>query len=345
MRATILYGPNDLRIEEVDVPSLGPHEVLIKVMADGICPTGLHAVRNGVQWGAPPGVRFPGFPGHEFGGEVVEVGRSVKGVKVGDKVVGDLILRCGRCHYCRTGRGNLCENLDRLGYFSWAGYVKTLDDQTYRIPDGISYEEAAFTEPLACVLHGNRRANIPPGGNVVIIGAGPIGQLHLQLAKNISGARVIVSDPIEKRLKIARSLGADEIVRPDKEDMTKRVKELTEGKGADSVVVTIGNAKAQEESLQLVRKAGTVLFFAGIHGFGVPSSSINPNLIHYGEVDIRGSFDKTPEEFRCALKLIGLGTVKVKPLVSHMLPLDRVMEGLNMAEGKSGLKIMIHPNE
>jgi L-iditol 2-dehydrogenase len=341
MRATALYGPSDLRVEEFDVPKLGPHEVLVKVVADGVCPSGVHAVRNGVQWG-PPGVKMPGFPGHEFSGDVVEVGDSVEKIKVGDRVVSDLILRCGRCYYCRTGRQNLCVAKGRLGYYSWAEYIKTIDYQTYKISDDTSYEEAAFTEPLACALHGNLRANIPPGGNVVIIGAGPMGLLHLQLAKNLSGARVIISDLVDGRLKIAKSLGADEASKPN-EGLTEKVMEISEGRGADSVIVTVGNPKVQEESIKLVASGGTVLIFAGIHTLGEPATTINPNKIHYGDVDLRGSFDKTADEFVRALKLIELGVVDTKPLVTHRFSLDEVMKAIDAAEKLEGLKVMIRP--
>ena len=343
MRATLLYGPNDLRVEEVEIPSLGPHEILVKVITDGVCPSGLHAVRSGIQWG-PPGVKMPGFPGHELSGEVVKVGESVEGINVGDRVVADLILRCGKCYYCRTSRNNLCINKGRLGYFSWAEYIKTIDYQTYKISDGISHEEAAFTEPLACALHGNKVANIPPGGNVVIIGAGPMGLLHLQLAKNLSGARVIISDFIERRLKIAKSLGADEVLKPD-EGLVGKVMEISEGEGANSVIVTVGSPEVQQGSMKLVANGGTVLLFAGIHVVGEPSMSVNPNKIHYGEVDLRGSFEKTSDEFLKALKLIELGVVKTKPLVSHRFPLDKVMEALDVAERLEGLKVMIHPQD
>ena len=143
MRATFLYGANDLRIEETDVPELKEHEVLVKVHANGICPSGLSSVRRGQQWG-PPGMRIPGVPGHEFAGEVVKLGPEVEGVSVGDRVAPNALMNCGRCHYCRIGRSNFCRRPNFLPYFGYANYVKAMDHVAYKIPKGVSYEEASF---------------------------------------------------------------------------------------------------------------------------------------------------------------------------------------------------------
>lgn len=342
MKATILYGPNDIRVEEVPVPKPGPHEVIIRVHVDGICPTGVHAIKLGKQWG-PPGVRIPGFPGHEFAGEVVAVGEHVKGIKVGDRVVAELLARCGTCYYCRIGKPNLCTNIRRTGYMSWAEYVKTYDFLTYKIPDHISYEEAAFTEPLACCLNGIEQANIRPGDDVLVVGAGPMGLLIAQLAKNVKGARVIVSDLLDTRLETARKLGIHATINPRKVNIVEKVKELTDGMGPNVVIVTVGDTKVQEESVKMVRPAGTVVFFAGVHISGEPLISVNSNFIHYGEVNITGAYDKTPEQFRRALKLITIGAIKVKPLISHRIPLDKIHEGIEIVDKRKGLKVMVYP--
>jgi len=344
MKATILYGPDDLRIEEVPVPELKPHEVLIKVVVDAICPTGVSAVKLGKQWG-PPNVKIIGMAGHEFSGTVVKVGEGVTNVKVGDRVVADTILRCGKCHYCRTGRDNLCPHKRTLGYLSWAEYIKTVDYQTYKIPENLTYEEAAFTEPVACVLHAFEHANIGPGYDVVIIGAGPMGLMHLQMAKNVGGARVIIADLIDARLEKAKELGADEVINPSKENLEDRVKELTEGRGADTVIVTVGIPEVEAQGVKLAGKGGTVLFFAGVHVHGEPEMILNPNKVHYDEVIVTGAFDKTAEQFKRALKLIGLGKIKVMPLVSHKFPFSKIHEAIETTAQHKGLKVLVYPSK
>lgn len=343
MKATILYGPDDIRIEEVNVPELGPHEVLIKVEVDALCPTGIHAIHLGQNW-APPGVRPPGMPGHEFSGTVVKVGSEVKNVKVGDRVVADTIIRCGKCYYCRIGRSNLCEHKRGLGYFSWAEYIKTIDYQTYKIPDHVSYEEAAFTEPLACVLNGFEKLNVKPGMTAVVVGSGPMGLLHLQMLKNAGGARVIVTDLIDERLQKAKELGADHTINVSKENAEEKVKELTDGRGADFVIVTVGNTKVQEEAVKYVAPLGTILLFAGVHMHGEPQMVINPNIFHYKEVNLTGSFDKTAEQFVRALKIIASGTVKVLPLVTHKFPFSKFREAIEVADKRKGLKVLMYPS-
>ncbi len=341
MKATILYGPGDLRLKEVNIPKIGPDEVLVKVVVDGLCPTGVNAVKKGIKWG-PPDAPSLGFPGHEFSGIVVKVGNNVKHLKEGDRVVADLIIPCGKCTFCRTGKHNLCPNNTGLGYFSWAEYIKTLGSQTYRFSDSTKFEEAAFTEPLSTVLHCIKRANIPFGGYLVVIGSGPMGLLHLQLAKRIVGARVIMLDLIDDRLKIAKRMGAYAVLKPS-EDLPEKIKELTGGEGVHSVIVTAGSTAAQESAFDLVSYGGTVVFFAGIHLVDKPTISVNPNFIHYKEVDIRGAFDKTKEEFVRALRLIEQGVLNIEHLVTHKFPLEKFMRAIEVYEKKEGLKIMIYP--
>lgn len=344
MKATILYGPDDLRIEEVDVPDVGPHEVLIKVEVDALCPTGIHAVHLGKQWG-PPGVKIIGMAGHEFSGTVVKVGDAVDNVKVGDRVVADTIIRCGRCYYCKIGKSNLCENKRNLGYLSWAEYIKTVDYQTYKIPDDLTFEEAAFTEPLACVLNGFEMLNAKPGKVAVVIGSGPMGLLHMQMLKYAGGVQVIITDLIEDRLKKAKELGADEVINITKEDPEEKVKELTNGKGADYVVVTVGNTKVQESAMKIVAPLGKVLLYAGVHVHGEPQMVINPNLIHYKEVQLMGSYDKTSEQFQRAINIIAQRIIKVMPLVSHKLPFSKLHEAIEIADKRKGLKVLVYPSK
>jgi L-iditol 2-dehydrogenase len=220
-----------------------------------------------------------------------------------------------------------------------------------RIPDHVSFEEASFCEPLACVINGNEATPMRLGDDVVIVGAGPIGLLHVQLAR-ARGARVIVSDPIAARLETARELGAHDTIlasspgAPDhadasREDPVARVKALTEGRGADAVIVAVGAGPAAQQGLEMAAINGRVNFFAGFY----PEVELpfDPNLVHYRQVIVTGSHDFTPHHFSAALKLITHGIVRVGPLISHRFVLDGVKDAFEMAASRGGLKSMVLP--
>lgn len=335
MRAAMIYGPYDLRIEEADRPTIDDEKVLIRVDACGICPSdvrGYAGTRKGTRG-------FPYIPGHEWVGHVIEIGRNVKDLKEGDRVVPDWRAVCGRCHYCRRGIFNYCSDLKRdavRGGFCDYGYA--IRTNLRLIPDNVSYEEACFTEPLACCINGMKRCEIQLGDDVVIVGSGPIGLMHLQLAKHL-GARVISCDIIGERLDKAKSLGADESIDSSKGDPIERVKELTEGRGADVVVVAVGGRKPIEEGMGMAGICGTVNLFAGTY----PPVTIecDPNDVHYKQLWVTGSHDYTPHDFTTALKLISNGAVRVRPLISHILPLEKTKEGFDTVAGQKGLKVII----
>jgi len=261
MRAAMIYGPYDLRIEEADRPTIGDDKVLIRVDACGICPSDVRGY-TGTRKGSHG---YPYIPGHEWVGHVVEVGRDVSGIKEGDRVVPDWRVVCGRCYYCRRGTFNYCSDLRRdaiRGGFCEYGYA--IRPNLRHIPVNVSYEEACFTEPLACCINGIKRCNIQVGDDVVVVGSGPIGLMHLQLAKHL-GARVISCDVIEERLGKAKGLGADESVNSLKDDPIERVKGLTEGRGANAVIVAVGGQKPIEQGLEMAGICGTVNLFAGTY--------------------------------------------------------------------------------
>jgi len=213
---------------------------------------------------------------------------------------------------------------------------------TQEIPPNITYEEAAVTEPLACVLHGIEKANIKLGDTVAIIGAGPIGLLHLQTAKKVGAEKIIISDLVDDRLQVAQELGANETVNAKREDPVEKIKRFTDGYGADVVIEAIGLPATWEQALKMVRKGGTVLEFGGCPpGTEV---TVGTELLHYGEVTMLGTFHATPAHFKKALNLIASGTVKVKPLITRHMKLDEINEAFEiLTTSKSELKIAIHP--
>lgn len=335
MKAALLYGVGDLRVGEAPRPEITqPDDVLIRVRACGICPSDLRAytgVRHGMR-------DTPYIPGHEWAGEIVAMGDAVKGFALGDRVAPSWRVVCGKCYYCTRGIYNYCENLQRRVRGGFAQYGVAAAESLHKIPDGVSYHAASFCEPLACCINGSLYSMIGFGDDVVIVGAGPIGLMHAQLAK-IQGARVIVSEFFEERLAKAKELGADELIYAGQEDPVARVKELTEGRGANVVIVAVGAPKALQQALDMAGINATVNYFAGTY----PPTTIplDPNLVHYKQIRLTGSHDYTPQHFRSAMRFVSLGMVKVEPLISHVLPLEQVKEGFDIVAGQKGLKVMV----
>ncbi len=335
-KSAVLYGPKDVRIEDITLKRIDPKQALIKIMACGVCPTDVRSY-TGLRK-----VEYPRGLGHEWVGEIVELGSEFSGFNIGDRVAADWRVVCGRCYYCRKGIFNYCQRTrNELVNGGFREYGLGIASNLRIIPENLSYEEAVFVEPLACCINGNRNTNISFGDDVLILGSGPIGMLHIQLAKN-NGARVIVSDPIEERLEIAKSLGADDTINPKKEDVVKCVLDMTEGRGANAVIVAVGNPDAAKLGIDVSAICGTVNFFAGIY----PSSNIDfdPNIVHYKQLTITGSHDFTPHDFTMALKLMEYGIVKVKPIISHVIPLDDISSAFEIVANQKGLKVVVKMN-
>jgi len=342
MKAALLYGVKDLRVETIDKPKVGPGEALVKVKAATTCGTDIKIFQRGYVSGV---IHYPTVFGHEWAGDVVEVGEGVSWLEKGMRVRGGNSAPCLRCKMCEKGNYNLCENMMWL-WGAYAEYVKVparmVIINMQEIPSHISYEEAAIAEPLACVLHGIEEARVKMGDTVAIIGAGPIGLLHLLTAKKMGAGKVIISDLVDERLQVAQQLGAEETVNAKKEEPVERVRRLTGGYGADVVIEAIGLSATWEQALRMVRKGGTVLEFGGCP----PGTeiSVRTELLHYGEVTILGTFHATPAHFKRALGLIASGAISVEPLVTRKMKLDEIKDALEiLTTSKSDLKIAILP--
>jgi L-iditol 2-dehydrogenase len=291
---------------------------------------------------------LPHTPGHEWAGVVVALGEPTgsgardgarPAIEVGQRVVADWRQVCGECYQCRRGVFNYCENLQHGVRGGFAGYGIAPLAQLRAIPDNVSFEQASFTEPLACVIQAHGYTEIGLGDDVVIVGAGPIGLLHLQIVRH-RGARVIVSDPIAARLEKARELGAHDTIDASAMDAVARVKELTEGRGANAVIVAVGGAEPIHQGLHMAAINGWVNAFAGT--YPPAEMPVDPNLIHYRQVRFTGSHDFTPHHFTTALKLIQYGIVQVTPLISHRFSLDEVREAFETTANRRGLKSMVN---
>lgn len=338
----MLYDVKDLRVEDVPVPKVEAGEVLVRVKAATTCGTDLKILQRGY---VEKVIKLPTIFGHEWAGDVVEVGDRVEWPKKGMRVRAGNSAPCLRCAMCQKGKYNLCEDMIWL-WGAYADYIKVparmVLVNTQEIPEHVSYEEAAITEPLACVLHGTEEAGVKLGDTVAIIGAGPIGLLHLLAAKKLGAEKAIIIDLVEERLDFAGKLGADETVNARKTNVVDEVRQATGGYGADVVIEAIGLPATWEQALRLVRKGGTVLEFGGCP----PGTEVklNAEQLHYGEITVLGAFHTTPLHFRKALSLIASRTIDVRPLVTRNMRLEDIREAFDiLATSKTEIKIAITP--
>lgn len=342
MRAALLYGVKNLKVEEIDVPEVGVGEVLVKVKAATTCGTDLKIYQRGYVSGV---IQLPTIFGHEWAGDVVDVGEGISWPERGMRVRAGNSAPCLRCMMCQKGLYNLCEDMMWL-WGAYAEYIKVparmVTVNMQEIPSHLTYEEAALTEPLACVLHGIEKTCITLGDTVAIIGAGPIGLLHLLLAKKLGAGRVVISDFVDERLRVAEELGADKTINAKSEDSVKGVVDFTAGYGADVVIEAIGLPATWEQALRMVGKGGTVLEFGGCP----PGTEIkvSTELLHYGQVTVFGAFHATPLHFKRALSLIASGTIDVKPLITRKMKLEEIKDAFEMlTTSKDDLKVAVLP--
>jgi L-iditol 2-dehydrogenase len=342
MKSAVLYGARDLRFEERAVPEAGADDVVVRVRACGVCPTDLRKYT-----GRSTRARFPLVLGHEAAGDVVAVGPDVQGVGEDDRVGVIPWWPCGRCATCRLGRFIQCPDIASIGGSversvmvdgAFSEYVRVPERAILRIGPEVSYEAASFVDPLSCALNSIELCRIPIGGDVVIVGAGPLGMMHVQLAK-LQGARIIVSAKHADRREMARALGAHELIDPVEADPIDAVRELTDGEGAAAVVVAVGDPAAEEQAVSMLADNGVLVLFAGT--YPPTTIAVDPNDVHYTQKVITGAFASTPEQFVRTVKLMSTGLIDVEALVTHRLPLDDLGEGFELTLDGVGMKKMI----
>jgi L-iditol 2-dehydrogenase len=342
MNAAMLYGVKDLRIQEAEIPRVGDGEVLVKVKAATTCGTDLKIYQRGY---VEKIIKLPTIFGHEWAGEVVDIGTKLEWPQKGMRVRAGNSAPCLHCTMCQKGKYNLCENMIWL-WGAYAEYIKVPARMVLvnmqEIPAHVSYEEASLAEPLACVLHGVEEAGVKLGDNVAIIGAGPIGLLHLLTVKKMGVEKAIMIDLVDERLDFAKKVGADETINSGRENAMEKVREYTSGYGADVAIEAIGVPATWEQALKLARKGGTVLEFGGCP----PGTEIrlDAEQLHYGEMKVLGAFHTTPLHFRKALSLIASRTIDVKPLITRKMKLAQLREAFNiLSTSKNEIKIAIVP--
>ena len=343
MMAVRFYEPRVIRLEQVEVPKINRDELLVRNRVALSCGTDLKMYLRGHRLVTPPLII-----GHEFAGTVEQVGEDVRGFAKGMNVVAANSAPCLSCYYCRIGRPNLCDHLDEVlvGFSSpgaYAEYVRLpgriVRQNTYEIPKDISFEEAAFLEPLACVVHGGELADVKTDDLVFVIGAGPIGLLHMQLAKAHGAKTVVVADANPERLRRAAELGADQTV--NSRDPVTQVKKLSENRGADVTIEAVGKPETWELAVQATRKGGTTVLFGGCPAGS--TASIDTGAVHYGELTLRGVFHHTPRNVQEALRLVSTRQVNVAPLITHRMRLSEVEAALQLMKNGMAIKVALTP--
>jgi len=350
MKAVVTYGPEDYRLEEVPTPQAGPGEVVIKVDHAGVCASDVKCFTGAHHfWGPGGACQPPIIAGHEFAGEVVELGEGAgekHGLAVGDFAVSEQIIPCGECRYCATGKYWLCRESLIYGFKqktpgSWAEYMKfPANARCYRLPEGISRTAAAAIEPLACSIHAVQRAQIQLGDVVVIAGAGTLGLGMVGVAKLLNPSLLISIDPKDYRLDVAKKLGADLTLNPDREDVVAKVKELTDGYGCDVYINATGYPESVLPGLQMLRKLGTFVEY-GV--FRQPATIDWTIIGDQKELNILGAH-LAPYTFPLAIDYVMRGWIDVSPIVTHELPLEDYEKALHMVyEAKESIKVLLKP--
>ncbi len=345
MRAAIYEGKESIQLRQVAVPALPEGGLLLQVKACAICGSDVRTFHHGHRTCKPPWIL-----GHEIAGQVVQVAEGVQAFQVGDRVTVANAIPCGRCRFCVRGWRNMCTSVKAHGSRYPGGFAEYMaimpevieQGAVTHIPDHVSYDEAAISEPLACVINGQELLKVSLGDTVVVVGAGPIGCMHAQVARSRGASRIIHTELKVSRLEQARAFGADFIINSSVQDPVERVLEITGGQGADVIIIACPSHQAQEQSLQMAAVRGRISFFGGLP-HSEPYIKFDSNIVHYKEITVCGSFTSSPEQNRLALSLIAAGRINTRALITHTLPLDDLVTGMGMIERGEGLKLVVHP--
>ncbi len=345
MLAAVLHAPENLTLEQVPVPVPGPGELLLKVEANTLCGTDGRLLSGEKTLGVKPGVT----PGHEFAGRIVAVGDGVVDYQVGKQAVMFPIVTCGHCDECKAGQEQLCSVQEIFGYAIDGGLAEYCLVPRLAVQRGnlIQLEEEmtpaglALVEPVSCCLHGMNQYRVELGDTVLIFGAGPIGLIHAQLARAAGAAQVIVTNRSAGRRDIALELGATHTIDPADGPLVDEVKALTNGRGADVVVVCVGVPELANQALQAVRKGGRVNYFAG---FPRGSTAVmDPNLIHYDEIQVSGGSGANRQEAAQAVDLIRRGVINAERMITHRFPLSQIEQAYKAMTARQGIKVVVTP--
>lgn len=352
MKALRFHAPEDVRLEDVPEPTCGPREVKLRVRNCSTCGTDVKIFHNGHQNLSPPRTL-----GHEVAGEVVEVGAEVEaayggGWQVGDRVQVIAAVPCGECHECRKGWMEVCQNQTSIGYQYDGGFAEYMVvpeqvlkvDGLNRIPDNVGWDEASAAEPFACAINAQEQLGIEEGDFTVVFGAGPIGCMHIRIARGVHKVGpVVLVDVNAERLKMsAEAVQPDHVVNAAEEDVVAKVLELTGGRGADVVITATPANVTQEQAISMAARQGRISFFGGLPK-NEPFIKADSNLIHYRQLHVHGANGSSPAHNKRALEYISTGQVPVKDLITAHVPLDRVLDAFALVKAGEAIKVTVEP--
>jgi L-iditol 2-dehydrogenase len=347
MLAAVYHGPDDLRLEQYPLPAIGPGDALLRVTSACICGTDMRILHGGHRMFPVGTVRIPG---HEVVGEIARVGSEVVGLTVGQRVFVAPNMGCGHCRQCVSGNNNLCADYQAVGITLDGGFAETMripaaaiaQGNIMPIAPGVDPAVAALTEPFACVLRGQDAVDVAPGDVVVVVGVGPIGAMHILLARLRGAGRIIASDMNCDRLAMASGFGADRVVDPDHEDLAEVVAAESRGQGADVVIVAAPAHAAQEAALRVAGLGGRINFFGGLPK-DRPTIAFDSNLVHYKELRVTGTTACSTSDCWRAAAIVNSGRVDLARLVQARYPLDRIGEAFAAAGDRMALKVVVEP--
>ena len=346
MRVARFHAPGDIRLEDSPEPQPGPADVKIRVRNCSTCGTDVKIFKHGHYRIDPPRVM-----GHEIAGEITETGQEVTGWQAGDRVQVIAAIPCGRCAACRRGWQTVCPHQESMGYQYDGGFAEYLVvpgkvlavGGLNRIPDTVGFAEASVAEPLACVLNGQELARVGPGDDVVVIGAGPIGCLHVRLARARGAARVFLADLNPHRLAMAASrVAPDGTICSQETDPVAAVRALTGGSGADVVITAAASRAAQEQAVRMAAPRARISLFGGLPKDD-PVIGLDSNAVHYSELTIVGANGSSPAQNTRALELIAAGEVTISDLITHRLPLGEVHKAIDIVSQGDAIKVTVEP--
>ena len=347
MKALRFYAPEDVRLEDVPEPECGPDEVKLRVKNCSTCGTDVKIFYNGHQNLTPPRTI-----GHEIAGEVVEVGANVSGWSVGDRAQVIAAVPCGDCYECRKGWMAVCQNQTSVGYQYDGGFAEFMIvpqqvlkvDGLNRIPDNVGYDEASAAEPFACAINAQELLGIEEGDAVVVFGAGPIGCMHIRIARGVykSGPVYLIDVNAERLRMSADAVQPDQIIDGSRVDAVQQVMALTGGRGADIIITATAANTTQEQAIAMAARNGRISFFGGLAKTN-PTITCDSNLVHYRQLHIHGANGSAPEHNKRALQYISTGQVPVKDLITEHVPLERVLDAFQIVKKGVAIKVTVEP--
>ncbi|NQT87728.1 alcohol dehydrogenase catalytic domain-containing protein [bacterium] len=343
MKAIVYGGKGQFTFQDVPEPPLEPGGLLARVECCGICGTDYKLFHN-------DNPRFPSgsILGHEFCATVTDVSDEAQGFVPGDRIAMSTTVPCGECFLCRRGQGNLCPNALCVSAAYPGAFAERIPipaqalrmGNVVKVPEGLANEAAALAEPLSCVINAQEAATVGEGMTVVVVGAGPLGCMHIEAAHARGAAAVIAVQRSRPRCELARRFDVADVICSLDEDVPARVRELTDGRGADRVIVCAPDRTAQEQSVDLACKGGVVSLFASLPK-GESDLTLDSRTIHYGQLAVVGCSDSTGAQAREGVRLLAEGKVRSDLLVTHHVTLDHILDGIAIMDRREGLKVMV----